>query len=240
MAHSKGAEDDQVIILQGPPLSNGSSTSLVEYPFYMKQPTEKMDRLFNKYKDVLTKALGESVVSINPMGSGSIRGMPGSPMIDIMVSLKNYPPTAEQLDAMQSLNFGMMFGSGKAPHTDDDTWMGSTDFPPHGDFEEFKVDGKFPPEGHLGRVIIHLLHYSNPFVVRTQAYTRYLNSNEDAFRRYRDVKVQGAKVGPSSEDDNTQFFKYKGNKIATVRELAEEAMAWKEENGIKFLEEQIS
>ena len=109
----------------------------------------------------------------------------------------------------------------------------------HGDFDECKIDGKFPPEGHLGQVVIHLLQYSNPFVVKTQAYTRYLNSNEDAFRRYRDVKVQGAKVAPTSEDDHT-FIKYKWNKKAIIYELAAEARAWKEKNGIKFIEEQVS
>merc|ERR1711962_549036 len=229
-------DEDEVIILQMAPPGAPPGTQTAPFPFYMKQPTEKMKRLFLKYKGVLENTLGESVVSINQMGSGAIPGMPGMHMIDLIVSIKNYPPTGEQLDALKSINIGLAGdGTGKAPHDPNDTWLVTHDFPPQGDFEEFKVDGKFPPQGILGGMVMHLVHYTNPFLVKALAYVEYLKANEDAFKRYRDVKVQGARLSASqnAEDSNT-FIKYKMGKIAIVKELMVEALAWKEKNGIQF------
>ena len=102
MSSTAKDDEDEVIMLQKSEMSSSSET--VQYPFYMKQPTEKMERLFLKYKEILEKTLGESIVSINPMGSGAIPRMPGTHMIDIIVAIKNYPPAAEQLEALKSLN----------------------------------------------------------------------------------------------------------------------------------------
>ena len=66
-------------------------------PFYMKQPKERMDRLFSKYEILLRKVLGDDVVAVYSMGSGAIPGMVGSPMIDILLALKNSPPTEAQV-----------------------------------------------------------------------------------------------------------------------------------------------
>jgi len=227
-------DEDEVIMLQ---MSGwGTSTEAVQHPFYMKQPTEKMERLFLKYKEVLEKTLGESIVSINQMGSGAIPGMPGMRMIDIIVAIKNYPPTGEQMEALKSLNIGLAGnGTGKSPHDPNDTWMMSQDFPPQGDFEEFKVDGKYPPPGNLGGMVMHLVQYTNPFLIRALAFVEYLKANADAFRRYKDVKVQGARLSSSrNADDANTFIKYKMGKTAIVKELQGEALVWKEQNGIQF------
>jgi GrpB-like predicted nucleotidyltransferase (UPF0157 family) len=194
-------DEDEVIMLRMSEMSSSSET--VQYPFYMKQPTEKMERLFLKYKEILEETLGESVVSINQMGSGAIPGMPGTHVIDIIVAMKNYPPTGEQLETLKTINIGLAGnGTGKSPHDPNDTWMMAEDFPPQGDFEEFKVDGKFPPEGILGGMVMHLVHYTNPFLIRNLAYVEYLKANEDAFRRYKDVKVQGARLSASKNADD--------------------------------------
>ena len=82
---------------------------------------------------------------------------------------------------------------------------------------------------------MHLVHYTNPFLIKSLAYVDYLKANEDAFRRYRDVKVQGARLSSSknAEDSNT-FIKYKIGKTAIVKELQVEALVWKEKNGIRY------
>ena len=71
------------------------------YPFHMKQPKERMDRVFSKYEAVLRKVLGDEIVEVCPMGSGAIPGMVGSPMTDILLAMKNYPPTRDQIDRLQ-------------------------------------------------------------------------------------------------------------------------------------------
>ena len=75
----------------------GEILMLKGYPFYMKQPKEKMDLLFSKYESLLRKTLGDDVVAAYSMGSAAIPGMVGSPMIDILLCLKNAPPTEAQV-----------------------------------------------------------------------------------------------------------------------------------------------
>ena len=67
------------------------------------------------------------------------------------------------------------------------------------------------------------------------AYAKYLNTNEDAFKRYRDSKLFGARMPQDAGVD--AFVKYKRHKTVVALELMNEAMEWKEKNGIKFDEE---
>ena len=62
-----------------------------------KQPKERMDRLFSKYENLLRKSLGDDIVAVYAMGSGAIPGMAGSPMVDILLAMKNSPPTDAQV-----------------------------------------------------------------------------------------------------------------------------------------------
>ena len=78
------ANEGEILMLQG-------------YPFYMKQPKEKMELLFSEYVKILRKTLGDDVVAAYSMGSAAIPGMVGSPMIDILLCLKNAPPTEAQV-----------------------------------------------------------------------------------------------------------------------------------------------
>ena len=67
---------------------------------------------------------------------------------------------------------------GKSPHAEEDTWMISHDFPPGVDMEEFKVNGGYPSDGHLGMVCLHLVQTSNPFVPKALAFVEYLKSDK--------------------------------------------------------------
>ena len=40
-----------------------------------------------------------------------------------------------------------MFGDGKSPHDPNDTWFINVDLPTQDNFDEFKVNGKTPPNG---------------------------------------------------------------------------------------------
>merc|ERR1712025_508116 len=123
------------------------------YPFYKTQPTEKMTRLFKKYELLLRKQLGDEVVGVYPMGSGAITGMIGSPMIDILLVMKNSPPTEKQMEKLNELNIGLI-GDGNSPHDKYDAWFQNLAFLPHENFDVFKLDGKHPPNGHLGRLVL--------------------------------------------------------------------------------------
>ena len=48
----------------------------------------------------MRKSLGDDVVAVYAMGSGAIPGMAGSPMVDILLAMKNSPPTDAQVKSI--------------------------------------------------------------------------------------------------------------------------------------------
>ena len=78
------------------------------------------------------------------MGSGAIPGMVGSPMTDILLAMKNYPPTKDQIIRLKQLNIVLM-GDGRSPHDPNDTWFHNIDFPPHENFFGFICNFVFLP-----------------------------------------------------------------------------------------------
>ena len=224
----KNNDEGEILMLQG-------------YPFYMKQPKQRMDRLFSKYEKVLRQTLGDDVVAVYPMGSGAIPGMLGSPMTDILLAMRNAPPTQHQIAKLKALNIGLI-GDGKSPHDPNDTWFQNLDFPTQENFDEFKVNGEFPPDGYLGRLVVHFVHYQNPFIGNVLCFVEYLTQNQEAFSKYRDVKIEGARI--QSENNETEkdanyglpspFLKYKMHKATVVHKLMEECKKWREAGNFKL------
>ena len=231
-------DDGEILMLQG---------STNPYPFYIKQPMVKMSDLFKKYESVLRGVLGEDVVSVYSIGSGAIPGMAGSPMIDFVLAMKNSPPTEEQYAKLKAANVGLI-GDGKSPHDPGDTWFQNLDFPPSGDFEAFKVNGVFPPDGYLGRLTIHFVHYNSPFIRKALCFVEFLKQNQEAFNKYRDVKIEGARMQSSASDVEgsadaaagpSNFIKYKMHKAAVVSELMESSTKWGEEGNFVLPKELV-
>ena len=107
------------------------------------------------------------------------------------------------MSKLKDLNFDLM-GDGKSPHDPNDTWLRSLDFPTQDNFDEFKVNGQYPPEGHLGSLTMHCVHYQNPFIGNALCFVEYLIQNKEAFDKYRDVKVQGARIQSTTSSEETE------------------------------------
>lgn len=147
---------------------------------------------------------------------------------------------------LKELNMALI-GDGNSPHNELDTWLCNKDFPTQDNFDEFKVDGKFPPDGYLGRLSIHCNSYENPWVASALGFVAYLSQNEEAFNKYRDVKVEGARMnheGAEKKEENTStessdakpispFFRYKLHRGKVVAELMEESKKWREAGNFK-------
>ena len=139
------------------------------------------------------------------------------------------------LKKLKELNIEM-FGDGKSPHDPNDTWFINVDLPTQENFDEFKLNGKTPPNGHLGRLTLHFVHYQNPWIGNALCFVEYLTQNQEAFNKYRDVKIEGARLQSansekSEEQDPTKpspFKQYKMHKAAVVSELMEESKHWRE------------
>ena len=142
---------------------------------------------------------------------------------------------------LKTLNLGLI-GDGKSPHDPGDTWLQNLDFPAEDNFDEFKLNGEFPPDGHLGRLSVHSVHYQNPWIGNALCFVEYLTQNQEAFTKYRDVKIEGARLQSansekSEEQDLTKpspFKQYKMHKAAVVSELMEESKHWREAGNFKL------
>ena len=148
--------------------------------------------------------------------------MPGSASIDIILRMKNFPPTEAQLATLTSINFE---NRGQAPHTKDDLMF--LNFGKRFDSDELIK------KHHYGQVVLHFVSRENDWPKNPVAFAEYLKTNEKAFKRYRDVKVEGAELqkGKSAGDKMEVFRQYKMHKGQVALALTEEAIKWAYEDG---------
>ena len=148
--------------------------------------------------------------------------MPGSAAIDIVLRMKNFPPTEAQMATLTNLNF---MKRGQPPHTKDDLLF--INFGKRFDSDEpIKMH-------HYGQVVLHFVSRDNDWPKNPVAFAEYLKTNEEAFKRYRDAKLQAAKLqkGKSADDKMEVFRQYKMHKSHVALELTEEAIKWAYEDG---------
>ena len=145
--------------------------------------------------------------------------MPGAASIDIILRMQNFPPTEDQLTKLTSINFE---NRGKAPHTENDLM-----FQNYG--KRFDCDEPIKLH-HYGQVVLHFLSRDNEWPKNPIAYAEYLKTHEEAFNKYRDVKIEGAKLQsakiPEGDDKLELFRKYKVHKTKVALDLTEEAIKW--------------
>ena len=144
-------------------------------------------------------------------------GMPGTAAIDIVIRMKNFPPTKAQEEKLSNINF---VNRGPAPHTENDLLF----------LNQGKVFDSDEPIKLLGygQVVLHFLSVDNEWPKRPIAYAEYLKTHEDAFNKYRDVKIEGAKMQAGQISDNPieVIMKYKKHKSQVALDLTEEAIKW--------------
>ena len=89
-------------------------------------------------------------------------------------------------------------------------------------------------DGHLGRDIVHFSRDGSDFCQDAMAYVEYCNSHPEA---YRDVKLEGAKLGLAKQQQNNKgggggpppHVVYKMHKHKVVRDIMEKAKKWQRE-----------
>ena len=111
------------------------------------------------------KALGDNLASIKLMGSSAIRGMPGTPVVDLCACLKEFPLTEAQLAALAENGFPKPMPN--QSHGHGGTW--------------FFGGGEGIPPGHLGRSCLHVMKDDNPWIKDATDYVAYCLENESAF-----------------------------------------------------------
>lgn len=199
LLHTLEHSSDKNMVRQSddsPPLLVGG------YPFYRRQRTAEMARVLDD-AITLVKSIPEvsqDLVVALPVGSGAIKGMPGPAQTDLLLCMTSYPPTDEQIDALARRGIN---SKGISPHHAEDTWFRNEVLPEEDGgvppvANRFGVRQTFEP-GHLGSVNFHWVspstsNSSNQFIADMLSFADYLCSNEQAFQRYKQVKLEGAEL----------------------------------------------
>jgi GrpB-like predicted nucleotidyltransferase (UPF0157 family) len=180
------------------------------YPFHVKQaPFNQLLDSFDRYSECIYRALGEECLEIFHMGSTAIKGMPGTPIVDIIAVCRS-PNEPNQSQKKRLENEGFAY-QGEAPHTNGDFWF-------------FGGDPTSQP-GTIGRAVLHVIAQGNPFIDENKAFVDYCNTIPSAFDRYAKVKLDGVKLAINGEEGQ-KLSEYKVFKSNTVLEIMKEANKW--------------
>jgi len=188
----------------------GDIVMLGVYPFYIKQaPVDQLLDSFDRNSERIYRVLGEECLEIFHMGSTAIKGMPGTPIVDLMAVCRSpNEPNQSQKKLLENEGFAYQ---GEAPHTNGDFWF-------------FGGDPTSQP-GTMGRAVLHVVAQGNPFIDESKAFVDYCNAIPSAFDRYSTVKLEGAKLAINGEEGQ-KLSEYKVFKSNTVNVIMKEASIW--------------
>jgi len=188
--------------------NNEEIIMLSGYPFYLHGPDPKaVEKVAEKAYSVLESTFGEQLVSVSRIGSTAIDGMAGTPVCDILAQLSPWPIPDKIKEKMA--NAGYEF-KGTAPHNIGDEWF-------------WGGEGK---PGHLGRVVLHTVPEGSDFARDMKAFVEYVKTHPDAFQRYNDAKVDGAKLMLKSSEEDGRLIGYKMKKHGVCNQVKKEAIEW--------------
>lgn len=178
-------------------------------PFLLEQPTEQFDIIYREVEDVVEEVLPMGIRR-ERVGSASIKGMPGTGDVDIMVTVEKLPLPKDTVQSIRDLGF---FYLGNSPHAGkkgvwfvkpkNHTIPGET-----GDVE--------------GCAVLHVVIDASGVLERMVRFREYLLAEPAAFQKYADVKVRLA------DAEKREMVVYKLEKKAVVLELVKESLEWEE------------
>lgn len=178
------------------------------YPFYLYGPDPKaVAEVADKNRAFLETTIGSQLKSFNRMGSSAIDGIAGTPVCDILVELSPWPMAEEAKEKMAVAGYEY---KGIAPHDTQDEWF-------------WGGEGK---PGHLGRVVLHTVPEGSEFARDMKAFVEYVKTHPNAFQRYNDAKVDGAKLMLKSTEEDGKLLGYKKEKAEVCDQIKKEAIEW--------------
>eukprot|EP00586_Coscinodiscus_wailesii_P005424 CAMPEP_0172486454 /NCGR_PEP_ID=MMETSP1066-20121228/15038_1 /TAXON_ID=671091 /ORGANISM="Coscinodiscus wailesii, Strain CCMP2513" /LENGTH=205 /DNA_ID=CAMNT_0013252423 /DNA_START=127 /DNA_END=744 /DNA_ORIENTATION=+ len=186
---------------------------LGDYPFCLSGVDQsKLIPIFEKRATMVKELLGETQeeVHVSRMGSSAIPGIPGTPVCDILVEISRFPLSDEEVQKL-TVGVGGWEFKGAAPHYKDDQWF-------------FGGEEGVKP-GHLGRFVMHVVPKGCEFAAEMRGFVEYVVNTPDAFKRYADVKTEGAIIQAKGDDPNP-VLSYKKHKDDVVLALKKEMRAW--------------
>ena len=148
---------------------------------------------FIDIKNELDEVLGKTVLSIEHVGSTSVKGLSAKPIIDIDVVIENISMLEQVIEALAKIGY---------QHEGDQGIPGR---------EAFKYDGK----DHLMKHHLYVCAKDSSELKRHTMFRDYLRSHPEAVREYSRVKEEGAKLYPHDIDN---YIDYKTPFIKSIYE----------------------
>jgi GrpB-like predicted nucleotidyltransferase (UPF0157 family) len=153
---------------------------------------------FKVESQLVTVALGETVVAVHHIGSTAIPGIDAKPIIDLLVEVKDITQVDGRRSAMESLGYEV---------------MGEYGIPGR---RFFRKDN---PEG-VRTHHVHIFNAGSAQVLRHLAFRDYLRAHADDAQHYSDLKRRLAAAYP------TNIASYRDGKAGLIEELDHKAAAW--------------
>lgn len=154
---------------------------------------EKWAKAFEDIKAELSPALGELALSIEHVGSTSVKGLSAKPIIDIDVVISDDTDLKDVICALGSIGY---------THEGDQGIKGR---------EAFKYEGK----EHLMKHHLYVCAQSAGELKRHLTFRDYLRTHPEAVQQYSAVKEEGAKLYPYDIDS---YISHKSPFIESIYE----------------------
>lgn len=152
---------------------------------------EHWELAFIQIKDEIQEALGSLALSIEHVGSTSVRGLSAKPIIDIDVVIKDYSLFDAVVRALGEIGY----------HHEGDLGITAR--------EAFKYSGK----EHLQKHHLYVCPQDSAELKRHVAFRNYLRANPEAVREYSRIKVEGAMLYPN---DIEKYIQHKSPFIEKI------------------------
>lgn len=163
--------------------------------------------LFQRHAEIIRSVLNKEVLDIQHVGSTSISGMWAKPNIDIMVVVPEISRIKRFRDAMESLGYTA-----------------------HGDYSHIKEE-YFTEDLPSGERLtsIHVFQKGNPEIQSHINFRDYLINNENARKRYIEIKRNLA------HEKGLHYRAYDDGKQQLISQLNKEAAEWAVSKSAKLL-----
>jgi len=168
------------------------------YPKYFMLEKARIERALGNY----------AVAAPIHLGSSSIPGLVGTPLLDAGVAVKAFPIPGDVQRSLRDIGYLQI---GTAPHNAEGDCLWINGFP----MEEHSARGQ-------GMVLHVVTGKALPWLDNMEAFTAFLSckDGERDCQRYADLKHRCAKEG-------LDMFKYKEEKKALIQEIRANADVWK-------------
>ncbi|KAG8670641.1 hypothetical protein FPOAC1_010074 [Fusarium poae] len=174
----------------------------VKHPIAIVEPDPSWPQHFALAKARIETALGDTVVSVDHVGSTSVPGLQAKAVIDIDLTVRDVNDEASYVQALENAGFHFLVREPK--------WHGHRFFCDYGDVP----------------TNLHVWGPDCPEAARHKIFADWLRNNEDDRKLYENIKRESSKASIASGEDVMEYNKRKQNVIREILQRAFKALGY--------------